>query len=54
MKNLFTGSWLVILLFGVCFDLEQKKQTSIYKDDDPLPSWNDGKVKNAIIGFVET
>src|SRR6185312_13798414 len=56
MKIFFTSSWLIAFAFGVSFSLnDQRDQTSLKNkctEDDPLSSWNEGKVKNSIIDFV--
>ena len=58
MKNFFAGSWLVILLFGAGNHLNNQTYQvatttrNVCKEDDPLPSWNDGKTKSSIIDFV--
>jgi hypothetical protein len=53
MKNFFAGSWLIALLFGVSFSgSNQKDLGNKSAEDDPLPSWNEGKIKSSIIGFV--
>jgi len=53
MKNFFAGSWLIALLFGVSFSgSNQKDLVNKGAEDDPLPSWNEGKIKNSIIDFV--
>jgi phosphoserine phosphatase len=53
MKNSFAGSWLIALLFGVSFiGSNQKDLGKKGAEDDPLPSWNEGKIKNSIIDFV--
>ena len=53
MKNFFAGSWLIALLFGVSFSgSNQKDLVNKGAEDDPLPSWNEGKIKNSIIDFT--
>jgi hypothetical protein len=56
MKNFFTESWLVLLFLSLSANVSnQKYQTPGLADidDDPLPSWNEGKVKNSVIDFVK-
>jgi len=53
MKNFFAGSWLIALVLGISFSAaNQDDQSNKRAEDDPLPSWNEGKVKNSIIDFV--
>ena len=57
MKNV--SNWLIGLFVGVFFSINNlQKQPALaltFKraNDDPLPSWNEGKVKSAIIDFVK-
>jgi phosphoserine phosphatase len=47
---------LGIFLFMGCTNLSEKEKTTITHSNDisdPLPSWNDGDTKSAIISFVE-
>ncbi len=37
---------IAVFLFTACIQKEQK-------DTDPLPSWNESPIKNAIIDFVK-
>ena len=47
-KSLFT-----LLLCGLCLSVSAAYAAEKPKASDLLPSWNDGKTKQAIIQFVE-
>ena len=49
MKNLFLGLFIFALLYSCTQQLDQKN----VQQGDPLPSWNDGPSKQAIINFVK-
>lgn len=53
MKNFFMGIWLIVLVLGVNFSSSnQRGRSNEGTEDDPLPSWSEGKIKNSIIDFV--
>ena len=43
MNGMMRGAFLFLLVFG-----------QAYAQTDPLPSWNDGPAKKAIVEFVKT
>ena len=49
MRNLFLGLFIFALLYSCTQQLDQKN----VQQGDPLPSWNDGPSKQAIINFVK-
>ena len=49
MKNLFVGLFIFALLYSCTQQLDQKNVQQV----DPLPSWNEGPSKQAIINFVK-
>jgi hypothetical protein len=57
-KNRLTPLFVVILLAGGCNtntenNVQQEKDSSINESADPLPSWKDGAVKQAIAAYVK-
>lgn len=59
MKNVLAWNWLIGFLCGACFSINSFQERPAlmlankdYTHDDPLPSWNESKVKNSIIDFV--
>ena len=44
--------FLVVLAFNACQNTQDQKETLSAIKSDPLPSWNDGKVKSSIIDYV--
>ena len=62
MKKPAISTFLWMLVFSICFwtvrPRAQDKAVTVYSahfspyNPDPLPSWNDGKVKFAIINYI--
>jgi phosphoserine phosphatase len=50
MKALINMILSAVMLLGMCAGFA----SCVKKTDDPLPSWNDGATKSAIIGFVQS
>lgn len=57
MPNLGELTFLAVVFFNPTISCKPEtvatEQAEVSKPSDPLPSWNDGKTKKAIIDFVE-
>jgi len=59
MKNIFIASWCLTILFCVGCNTDKQNKAEQVSDNnkneisDPLPSWNDGTLKQSMITYVK-